>query len=231
MSFCKNEYVHTEIYSFPFSFYRWHIHWLESWFSFFSSVTWRSWPSDVLIEKLHFMSSILWEEVTFRSDSFLHAHTLKLKKAGLEGDSWKCRFSFPWAIKGIHQHGSAGECWAGGGGLLLTAEGKSPGGSGPVCCALGVGPRLTGWLGSLVCDVLGLTGLIFKHSSAPVKSFWGYLHATKRIHFEHTDWILRSGCPVCPLSQDAGHLFTLGHPGPTQMSFSLFCHCRLVLPS
>lgn len=231
MSFCKNKYVHTEIYSFPFFFYRWHIHWLESWFPFFSSVTWRSSSSDVLIEKLHFISSILWEEITFRSDTFLHAQTLKLKKVGLEGDSWKWRFSFPWTTKGIHQHGPAGECWAGGGGLCRLRRARARVVLVQPAVRWEWGPRLPGWLGGLVCDVLGLTGLIFKHSSAPVKSFWGYLHATEQIRFAHTDWILKSGCPVCPLSQDAGRLFTLGHPGPTQMSFLLFCHCRLVLPS
>lgn len=45
--------------------------------------------------------------------------------------------------------------------------------------------------------------------------------------FENTDGILGSGCPVCPPSQDAGFLVTLGHPGPMQMSFFAF----LSLPS
>lgn len=73
--------------------------------------------------------------------------------------------------------------------------GQKPGGSGPVCCALGVGPQLPGWLGSLVCDVLGLTGLVLKHSSVHVKVFLGVFACNRADLFWEHRWNFEKWMP------------------------------------
>lgn len=105
-------------------------------------------------------------------------------------------------------------------------------GSRPVCCVLGTGPQLPGVMQKPGPWCLRAEGLIFKYSSAHIKSFEGgyAFHTTKWTHFERNRLSFEKWVPCLStvMTEMQVARSSLAHPGPKQMFFLLFCHCRLV---
>lgn len=115
--------------------------------------------------------------------------------------------------------------------LVLLVEVKLCG-SRPVCCVLGTGPQLPGVTQKPGPWCLRAEGLIFKYSSAHIKSFEGgyAFHTTKWTHFERNRLSFEKWVPCLStvMTEMQVARSSLAHPGPKQMFILLFCHCRLV---